>query len=213
MTMQMKLGELVERLADVDTETILRHGLYNPHSYRGYYDQLAFTPCGLMTAGDILEFASGAIGRRFEGYKGGSYLMSADTPVWLAAWGDEGEELTAEKLATILTDKWGPGLPAVSVIDAEEPTPTVAESLHVLASNVAELTELLCERLPERPKPVDPRCFNCGHVVYEHHDDGCTYMLGAVAYGERRCRCQIPRAIHDAPVTVNATPTTEGTLA
>lgn len=86
-----------------------------------------------------------------------------------------------------------PGLYGASLEDIDAGN---ARAVLALADNVAELTALLRERLPE--PPLDLRCFNCDHIVYEHHDNGCTYMLGGVAYGERRCRCQTPRAIHEA---------------
>lgn len=57
-------------------------------SYRGYYDQLAIEPDGQTTAGDLATALSEAIGESFQGYKGGDYSMSRNTPVWLSHYGD-----------------------------------------------------------------------------------------------------------------------------
>lgn len=57
-------------------------------SYRGYYDQLAIEPDGQSTAGILAAALSEAIGETFQGYKGGDYSMSRNTPVWLSRYGD-----------------------------------------------------------------------------------------------------------------------------
>lgn len=57
-------------------------------SYRGYYDQLAIEPDGQTTAGALATALSEAIGESFQGYKGGDYSMSRNTPVWLSRHGD-----------------------------------------------------------------------------------------------------------------------------
>ena len=63
-------------------------------SYRGFYDHLAVTwkprvnSDDDMTVADFLAMLKGAVGQTFEGYKGGEYVMSRETPVWVDNYGD-----------------------------------------------------------------------------------------------------------------------------
>lgn len=41
-----------------------------------------------MTA--FLQMLKGAVGKTFMGYKGGDFVMSRQTPVWVANYGDAG---------------------------------------------------------------------------------------------------------------------------
>lgn len=60
----------------------------NPHSYRGYYSDLAFEPDSKeIIAKDFLKLCQESLGEIFTGYKGGDFIMNADTPLWKA---DEG---------------------------------------------------------------------------------------------------------------------------
>ena len=49
----MKLGELIEYLEKQDKDKVCPFGFYYPHSYRGYYEQLAFEPAYNITIGHI----------------------------------------------------------------------------------------------------------------------------------------------------------------
>jgi len=89
----MTLGQLIERLEREDAGRVLSMGLAHPHSYRGYYSQLAFEPIGPVSVGEMLAQARSANGATFHGYKGGEYTMDLDTPVWVAAYGDCGEPI------------------------------------------------------------------------------------------------------------------------
>jgi hypothetical protein len=40
--------------------------------------------------GDFLATLNDAVGKRFTGYKGGEYIMDADTPLWVANNGETG---------------------------------------------------------------------------------------------------------------------------
>lgn len=66
-------------------------------SYRGYYDHLALGwtdkhegPGHWPKASALLANLEAAIGKTFEGWKGGSYRMGRDTPLWVANAGDTG---------------------------------------------------------------------------------------------------------------------------
>jgi len=56
-------------------------------SYRGYYEDLALVveevEIPTTSVDDMLGTLYGAMGRKFEGYKGGEYLMGEDTPLWV----------------------------------------------------------------------------------------------------------------------------------
>jgi hypothetical protein len=74
------------------------------HSYRGYYDHLAVSfetqyernrrhdPSGKTSNScrvpEFLQTLRNAIGQTFSGWKGGNYMMTAETPVWAASTGD-----------------------------------------------------------------------------------------------------------------------------
>lgn len=61
----------------------------NPHSYRGYYEDLAFEPTPVpQTVAKVLFAAQGALGNTYEGWKGGWFTMHEQTPVWVALQGD-----------------------------------------------------------------------------------------------------------------------------
>lgn len=61
------------------------------HSYRGFYDHLAI---GHVYGGDdvtvdgLLLSLKDAIGKTFQGWKGGDYRMNAQTPIWCDDAGD-----------------------------------------------------------------------------------------------------------------------------
>lgn len=62
-------------------------------SYRGYYDHLAIEPTGRSgssTVAEVLAKAAYCMGRKFTGYKGGDFLMTEDTPLWVAYYGQSG---------------------------------------------------------------------------------------------------------------------------
>lgn len=85
---QMTLGKLIDELFVMDPTKEV-HAIKEPHSYRGYYVDLAFeTESGeTMPAIKALEIAKSCMGEVFEGYKGGDYQMGRNTPVWSANYG------------------------------------------------------------------------------------------------------------------------------
>jgi hypothetical protein len=87
----MNLGELIDALENEPQDKVVPVGFCNPHSYRGYYDQLAFEIKRGAFVADMLADARYAVGQTFAGYKGGEYKMSIYTDVYLAKRGDTGE--------------------------------------------------------------------------------------------------------------------------
>ena len=101
----MYLHELIDELKKHDPAKRVRRGFDSPHSYRGYYDELAFEPCGETTVGEMLEAAQSAVGETYQGWKGGDFLMNDWTPVHLAHMGDCGEDLGSTLLSYMLADE------------------------------------------------------------------------------------------------------------
>lgn len=90
---QMTLGKLIDALEQMPPDSEVAN-LLNPHSYRGYYSDLAFElGSGTRRAGELLDECLGAMGRVFEGYKGGEFVMGSKTPVFVAHYGCTGEKL------------------------------------------------------------------------------------------------------------------------
>lgn len=91
---QMSLGDLIRSLSRCPKGVPCRvcgmgtTGLGKPHSYRGYYDHLALEFGAVRTVGEVYKDLLAARGSRFEGWKGGDYIMGDHTPVWVS---NEGE--------------------------------------------------------------------------------------------------------------------------
>jgi hypothetical protein len=89
----MMLLDIIETLEKYDPAAIVPLGFGEPHSYRGYYDKLAFEPVENTTVGKMLTAAKKAEGATYTGYKGGEYKMTGYTDCYLATWGDTGDEI------------------------------------------------------------------------------------------------------------------------
>lgn len=98
----MKLAELIATLEAAHPRLVVPHGFTNPHSYRGYYEQLAFEPARDVPITVMYNAARSALGVTYEGYKGGDYTMTEDTDCWLATHGSVGEELGPTLLRLML---------------------------------------------------------------------------------------------------------------
>jgi hypothetical protein len=97
---QMTLGTLIEQLQAMPPDALI-DGIRDPHSYRGYYSDLAFERgAEKVKASDALAMCRDCMGRVFEGYKGGDFVMGALTPVWIAHYGSCGEKILALDCAT-----------------------------------------------------------------------------------------------------------------
>lgn len=99
---QLNLGTLIDILSQYPPSQRVALGFAQAHSYRGYYDELAFVPEENTTVGEMLKEAKDALGKTFFGYKGGDYKMDKDTPVWLAHWGSTGETIGRITLGLML---------------------------------------------------------------------------------------------------------------
>lgn len=93
MNYQRTLGELMHVLENRPKDSLVPN-LKNPHSYQGYYTDLAFEQGeGAIRCDELLELCRQTLGRSFTGYKGGAFEMGVSTPVWIANKGSTGEML------------------------------------------------------------------------------------------------------------------------
>lgn len=87
------LGGLISTLENVGSgKTVLvketGKSVNSPHSYRGYYSDLAFEESDeKMTVGDFVTLCKNAVGTSYVGYKGGDFIMGEDTPLWISHYG------------------------------------------------------------------------------------------------------------------------------
>jgi len=98
----MTLKELIERLEAADYDMVVPKGFNNPHSYRGYYDELAFEPAENITVGEMLACAIEANGSTYTGWKGGEFTMGDYTNVHIAHMGECGDEVSQRLLDYML---------------------------------------------------------------------------------------------------------------
>lgn len=159
----MTLDELLTALGHADQALILPNGFNNPHSYRGYYDELAFEPAENISVADMAAAGWAAMDETFEGYKGGQYTMTGDTACWLAYEGSSGgEEITTELLARLLAA----GARPTGCSDSHEQGSTEP------AAGTAGTNQ-------PTPGPVSDHSPSCGH---DHWNWKCTEEVGGCGY-------------------------------
>lgn len=95
MSKQMTLGECIKRLEGINQSFEIEFdfgGIVPTHleSWRGIYAELALGFAGgdygnreAMTVGQLLEEFKSAVGKTYRGWKGGDFVMSESTPVWI----------------------------------------------------------------------------------------------------------------------------------
>ena len=90
----LNLGELIKRLEELDEGTKVRFDFADLvpsrdfRSYRGYYEDIALgysgARYGSITAAELLAYYNSLIGEKYYGYKGGEYVATEKTGVWVA---------------------------------------------------------------------------------------------------------------------------------
>lgn len=94
---QLTLGKLISILEAMDQKMMIE-GFDNPHSYRGYYEDLAFERSeNKIKVSKALKMCRDAMGNVFVGYKGGDFVMGALTPLWISEYGCCGKRFMALK--------------------------------------------------------------------------------------------------------------------
>lgn len=99
---QFSLGRLIDELKSIratdECSVVFDFGNYQPtdfDSWRGSYDELCLRyddhGANNVSALDaLIQNAETAVDSSFYGYKGGNYIMTRETPVWIANHGDAG---------------------------------------------------------------------------------------------------------------------------
>lgn len=101
----MTLGELITALEAADRDHIAPLGFGEPMSYRGDYAELAFEPAENVTVGSMLANARSALGRTFEGYKGGEFTMNEYSACYINRYGESGGDRIGPVLVAYMTGK------------------------------------------------------------------------------------------------------------
>lgn len=106
------LGKLIEILKNYPEKNVIFDNMKypsKPHSYRGYYSDLAFEESNrIISSKEFIEVLEECIDKNFEGYKGSDFKMNKDTPLWKAEYGDFGESIIdfyIENLNVVLKTK------------------------------------------------------------------------------------------------------------
>jgi len=95
------VGSLIERLDGVESDMAIPLG--RPHSYRGYYEELAVERIdGPQTVAEFVDLLRSQIGVTHVGWKGGEFVMTEHTGVWVADEGSTGEPLTGLAMPTVI---------------------------------------------------------------------------------------------------------------
>jgi hypothetical protein len=101
---QMTVGEILAYLSHLPKHKPTRWAFSCPHSYRGYYEQVAIMAHDYeSTVGGLIEEVTMCLST-FTGWKGGEYTMDRDTPVWVASAGNTGFPLTWSFLDLVIGD-------------------------------------------------------------------------------------------------------------
>lgn len=91
---QMTIGRLISELKKLPQDKKIEN-ICNPHSYRGYYEDLAFNKeSGTRTVLSLIEqLQNECLGQIFSGYKGDDYYMDENTPIWISEYGSCGVKI------------------------------------------------------------------------------------------------------------------------
>jgi len=98
----LTLGDTIDLLSQFEETMIVRFDYIgeegenspnNPHSYRGYYSDLALEPGPDRTVKQVVYDLKLSLNKEFTGYKGGEFLMEKNTPLWVAHYGDCGRAI------------------------------------------------------------------------------------------------------------------------
>lgn len=133
MTLEVLIAALSIEIGKRGDGYVVPKGFNNPHSYRGFYERVAFTPTGPTTLGAMLASARGAIGSTYCGWKGGDFRMDEKSLVHVAARGrtDDFEDydgLTEERLAALICATSAPAVGAhVWGLVKSSPMPEIGE--------------------------------------------------------------------------------------
>jgi hypothetical protein len=112
---QLTLGQLIEKIEAIvkkgykchdDSEPTVRYDFEylfptTIDSWRGSYAELALnfeTSGEELPVSKFLELLKSAVGKTFEGYKGGDFIMDERTPIWVANYSHSGNTAVVDVL-------------------------------------------------------------------------------------------------------------------
>lgn len=194
----MSLDEIITTLAAEDPNRVLPYGFDNPHSYRGYYTDLAFEPATDITVGDMLEAARNALGHTYTGWKGGEFRMSGYSDCWLSMEGSASGESIGPLLLKLMLAAGKDG-PVPAPLDARR-AEVLAEAIRVAqsaptpdCSNFSSLNDafnggqnVAVQAIRELAGDVDEdSCATCSHTDDYHYPD-CMHIACDCAAFVRR---------------------------
>jgi hypothetical protein len=99
------LEEIISTFEALDRDRVLPIGLCRPHSYRGYYCDLAFEVAYNVTVGEVVDMLRGCVGATFEGYKGGDYTMNGYSDCYISQYGSSAGDMIGPVLLHFLTNQ------------------------------------------------------------------------------------------------------------
>lgn len=89
----LTLGKLVDSLIGLPSDLSVVFDFdgsapTNPHSYRGYYSDLAFESAdSAPLVEEFLTVCNSTLSSTLTGYKGGDFIMDERTPLWASEYG------------------------------------------------------------------------------------------------------------------------------
>lgn len=100
----MTLGRFISELEKLPQDKEIEN-VYSPHSYRGFYSDLALENGGgtRTVAGLVEQLKNECLGQTFSGYKGGDFYMDENTPMWIAEYGSCGVKIISIEDGEILS--------------------------------------------------------------------------------------------------------------
>lgn len=101
---QITLGQAKRLLEMLPPEAVATYGFTSAHSYRGYYNQVAFEPVCGVSVRQMLSEVNKALSETFTGYKGGDFTYNEYTPCWLAEYGRSSDEPLNHVLGRIVVE-------------------------------------------------------------------------------------------------------------
>lgn len=98
------LADLITWLKQQDQDALIPYGFGKPMSFRGNYSDLAFEPKENVRIYEMLDSANSALGKTFEGYKGGEFSMDGYSRCWIAEYGEG--EMSSDLIGPTMLKLW-----------------------------------------------------------------------------------------------------------
>lgn len=84
----MLLSQWIDILSEADQNIVCKLGIGDAGSWRGDYSQIAFETVSNISVQTMLEEALDLCGSTHQGYKGGEYVMTDETPINIDKYGE-----------------------------------------------------------------------------------------------------------------------------